>query len=89
MKIIEGFKLRKFGKENIVIGESAKLVNFNKMIVLNSTAAFLWENICGKEFSTEDITALLVNNYEVDLDTATRDAATIVSDWRDAGLIED
>lgn len=89
MKIIEGFKLRKLGKENIVMGESAKLVNFNKMIVLNATAAFLWENICGKEFSTEDITALLVNNYEVDLDTATRDAATIVSDWRDAGLIED
>ena len=89
MRIIEGFKLRKLGKENIVIGESAKLVNFNKMIVLNPTAAFLWENICGKDFSTEYITTLLVDNYEVDYQTAAKDAAAIVDDWRSAGLIED
>jgi hypothetical protein len=44
MKTIEGFKLRKLGNEYILVGESMALINFNKMITLNETAAFLWEN---------------------------------------------
>ena len=43
MKTIEGFKLRKLGNEYILVGESMALINFNKMITLNETAAFLWE----------------------------------------------
>ena len=43
MKTIEGFKLRKLGNEYILVGESMALINFNKMITLNETAAFLWQ----------------------------------------------
>ena len=43
MKTIEGFKLRKLGNEFILVGESMALINFNKMITLNETAAFLWK----------------------------------------------
>ncbi|MCQ2148901.1 MAG: PqqD family protein [Bacteroidales bacterium] len=89
MKIIEGFRLRKLGHENIVIGESVKLVNFNKMVVLNSSAAYLWESVIGKEFTVEDLTRLLIEHYEVDSETAAKDSAKLAADWKEAGIVEE
>lgn len=42
MKAIKGFKLRPLGDEYILVGESVDLINFNKMITMNETAAYLW-----------------------------------------------
>ena len=89
MKIKEGFKLRHLGGEYIVIGEGIAQVNFNKMISLNATAAFLWEQLLGKEFNVEDITRLLCDNYEVEEAVAAADAATLVKNWREAELLDE
>ena len=42
MKIKKGFVLRQMCGENIVTAEGLEHINFNKLISLNSTAAFLW-----------------------------------------------
>ena len=89
MKIKEGFKLRHLGGEYIVIGEGIARVNFNKMISLNGTAAFLWEKLVDKEFNVEDITRLLCDNYEVEEAVAAADAATLVENWRKADLLDE
>lgn len=87
MKIIEGFKMRKLGREYIVVPESTGLVNFNKMISFNETAAFLWESVAGMDFSVDDLTQMLVGKYEVDEQTAAADAARLAQSWEEAGLI--
>lgn len=89
MKIKEGFKLRPLGREFIVVGEGIAQVNFNKMISLNGTAAFLWKELAGKEFTVEDITKLLCGNYEVEEAVAAADAATLVENWRKAELLDE
>ena len=89
MKIKEGFKLRPLGREFIVVGEGIAQVNFNKMISLNGTAAFLWKELSGKEFTVEDITKLLCGNYEVEEAVAAADAATLVENWRKAELLDE
>ena len=89
MKIKQGFKLRHLGGEYIVIGEGIAQVNFNKMISLNATAAFLWEQLLGKEFNVEDITRLLCDNYEVEEAVAAADAATLIKNWREAELLDE
>ena len=48
MKLIEGFRLRDVLGQATVIGEGTAQVNFNKLITLNSTAAFLWRQVEGK-----------------------------------------
>ena len=48
MKIKEGFVLRTIVGENVVIGEGLAQINFNKMICLNSSAAYLWREVEGK-----------------------------------------
>lgn len=81
--------MRKLGREYIVLAEGGKLVNFNKMISFNESAAYLWEALDDKEFSVEDISALLLDKYEVDAQTASKDAASIVRSWIDAGLVNE
>ena len=87
MKIIEGFRLRKLGKEHIVVGEGLAQVNFNKVISLNSSAAYLWESVEGKDFSVEDLVSLLLDKYEVEEDIARRDAEALAKAWLEAGVI--
>ena len=89
MKIIEGFVLRPLGDEFIITGEGPAQVNFNKMISLNSTAAYLWRSVEGGEFSVEDLTALLLEEYDVDEATASKDALAIVNKWIEIGLVEE
>ena len=89
MKIKEGFKMRKLGREHIVVAEGSGLVNFNRMVSFNDTAAYLWEALTGREFAVEDIRQLILDRYEVDERTADADAAKLARDWAEAGLIEE
>ncbi len=89
MRIIEGFRLRKLGKEHIVVGEGLAQVNFNKMVSLNETAAYLWESVEGRDFTVADLTALLLDRYEVEEDVAARDAAALAQAWVEAGIVSE
>ena len=89
MKVIEGFTLRTLGKDRFLVPESMGLVNFNKMIVLNPTAAFLWEKVgdC-HEFTSQELVDDLLEAYEVEQDVAAKDVDTLLGQWKDAGLLE-
>ena len=89
MRIIEGFRLRKLGKEHIVVGEGLAQVNFNKMVSLNGTAAYLWESVEGRDFTVADLTALLLERYEVEAEVAERDAAALARAWVEAGIVSE
>ena len=43
MKIRNGFMLRKVGGQNVVVAVGAASRDFNGIIKLNETGAFLWE----------------------------------------------
>ena len=60
MKIIEGFRLRDVMGQATVIGEGVNQVNFNKLITLNNSAAFLWKQVEGKEFDDTTLADLLI-----------------------------
>lgn len=79
--------MRQLGRDHIVVGEGVKLVNFNKMIVLNETAAYLWDSVVGKEFSADDLKGLLLEKYEVDEATAAADSIKIAQSWIEAGIV--
>ena len=88
MKLKEGFILRQLCKEYIVVAEGLQNVDFNKMIVLNETAAFLWNGVLGKDFTVEDLTNLLLGRYDVEEERAALDSKAIAQSWIDAGLAE-
>ncbi|MBO4692175.1 MAG: PqqD family protein [Bacteroidales bacterium] len=88
MKIKTGFKLRTIVGEHIITGEGVERVNFNKIITLNETAVYLWENLVGKEFTEDDVVKLLTDEYEVTEEVARKDVKTLLSKWEEAGLLD-
>ena len=81
--------MRELCHEHIVVGEGIQHINFNKMITLNDSAAYLWESVEGKEFTVKDLADLLLQKYEVDEQTALADSEKIAQAWKEAGIIED
>lgn len=87
MKTIPGFKLRKLGNEYILVGESLELINFNKMITLNESAAFLWQEAEKGLFTIDSLVTALLAEYEVTPDKAKADVNATVNQWLQAQVI--
>jgi hypothetical protein len=88
MRTKKGFRLRELGGDYILIGESAELVNFNNIITFNEAAAYLWQNVQGKDFDVDTLTALLLAEYEVSEEIAREDAQATIVDWKEIGIIK-
>ena len=74
--------------ENIVTAEGMENINFNKLISLNSTAAFLWKNLEGKEFTEKEMAQLLIDEYGIDMELAMKDSTNLCNVWKEAGIAE-
>ena len=71
-----------------VIGEGVEQVNFNKIITLNSSAAYLWRAVEEEEFDVAKIADLLIEEYNIDRQTAEKDAKTITDQWIEVGIVK-
>ena len=89
MKIKSGFVLRQVCGENVIVGEGLGAVNFGKLLALNETAAWLWQQAQQMgDFSIDTLAAKLCEEYEVPADEAKADVATIIAEWQKVGVIE-
>ena len=89
MKIKEGFVLRQVCGENVIVGEGLNAINFGKMLALNETAAWLWQQaVVMGEFTVETLADKLCEEYDVTQDEARRDVAAIIDEWNSVGVIE-
>ena len=87
MKIKEGYLLRQVAGSSIIVAVGDEAVNFDGIKTLNETGAFLWNQIdSGK--NEEDIVKALMNEYEVDEETAKTDVQEFVKLLIINGLIE-
>lgn len=69
-------------------GEGLENINFNKLITLNSSAAFLWQEVAGREFTAEEMAQLLIDRYGIDKELAIKDAVNLCNALTDAGVAE-
>ena len=89
MRAKKGFKLRNICGENIIVAEGKENIDFTNIISMNETSAFLWEQIEQKDnFDSETLTGLLLDNYDVDKETALNDASELIKQWLEAEIIE-
>lgn len=89
MTIKPGFKLRPLGNEFILVGEGIEQINFNKMITMNETAAYLWQQVMdGKDFDAKMLADLLTQEYEVSTEQALKDAQSTIESWLKAEIIK-
>ena len=89
MKIKDGFEMQSVCGEYIIVPAGSENVDYSKIISLNETAAYLWENIVTKDsFTIDDMTALLLAEYEVEENVAREDCEMIVECWKEMELVE-
>ena len=88
MKIKEGFVLRTICGQSVVSGEGTANVNFSKLVSLNDSAAYLYKKVQGHEFTAETLAELLLAEYEVDRETALKDAEALCAQWKEIGIAE-
>ena len=89
MKIKKGFVLRQVCGENVVVGEGLDAINFGKLLSLNETAAWLWQQAVEMgDFTVDSLVAKLLEEYEVTENMARRDVSNIVNEWLKVEVVE-
>ena len=89
MRIKDNLRLRKIGSRSMVVREVEGEVNMTDVFTLNATASDIWTTFFGKDFSEDDLTRYLVDNYDVSQDRAAGDVAALLSQWKEFGLIDE
>ena len=74
MRLNSNYILREIAGEKAVVKQGTHGVDMTKIISLNESAAALWENFTGKEFTAEDAAEFLQNRYGIDADLARKDS---------------
>ena len=86
MKIKEGFVLRSVAGSNIVVPTGDACIDFNGMITLNESGAFLWR-VLEQGSDVDGMTAALLKEYEVDEATARSCSEDFLRKLTEAGCI--
>lgn len=89
MKINSQMKVRKVAGENIVIQQANGTTDMTQVTSLNETALYLYDALKEKNFAIDDIVQVLTEAYDVDEDTARRDATEWVAQMKQQALIID
>lgn len=86
MRLKDGFLLRKVAGEYVVVPTGDSMVDFKAMISLNETGAFLWEKL-SEDITEQQLTELLLSEYDVDEETATSDIDEFVKLLKEKNLL--
>ena len=86
MRLKDGFILRQVAGNYIVIGVGDESVDFIGMITVNETGAFLW-SILEKGATKEDMLKSLMEEYDVDEETAKKDITDFLYKLNDGKLL--
>ncbi len=66
MRLKEGLTVRKVGDDYVIVAPEQGMVDLSKVYSLNETAAWLWDELDGKDFVVSDMVELVRNQYDVE-----------------------
>ena len=87
MKIVKEFILRNIAGETVLVPTGATTQEFNGMITMTDTAKFIWENL-EKADSFEELIKMILEEYEIDEETARRDAQAFINGLISNGFVD-
>ena len=87
MKIKSTYQLREVAGEHMVVSTGADENAFNGVIMLNGTGAFLWK-LLEEGAERDELIKKVLEEYEVDEETATIGVDDFINDIKKANLFE-
>ena len=88
MKIKSNYKLRSVAGETIVVNQGVTGTDMTRIISLNASAKWLYEQLLGKDFELEDAAKVLEETYGIGREQAMPDAGKWAEALRNCGVIE-
>lgn len=88
MKIKGGFVLREIVGEQIVMPTGENINKFGGALVLNEVSAFIWQKL-QQPVAREDLLDMILSEFEVDRDTASRDLDELLDKLARYDLLEE
>ena len=90
MRQKKGYVLREVCGEHVIMGEGLGAINFGRLLCLNETAAWLWQQAQDMgDFTLKSLAGTLCEEYDVTADEARQDVADILAEWKNVGVIEE
>ncbi len=86
MKMREGLVLRRIADLDVVIPIGNNIADFNGIISLNETAAFLWKRLTLKEELPQIVDAL-IEEYDVNPEIARKDIELFIEQLTQANIV--
>lgn len=86
MKVSNDFILREIAGEYLLVPVGAAAAKFNGLITLNETAHTIFQALT-QERTAEELTALVISEYDVDAETARADVDEFVQQLRQIGAL--
>jgi hypothetical protein len=88
MKIKNDFLLRNIAESHIVVPVGERVIDFKGMMTLNETGCFLWN--CLKDgIDYQALLTKILDEYEVDEETAKNDLDEFLQAARASGVLEE
>lgn len=87
MRVKNGFVMRQLGEEYVVVPVGAAVDQFQGMIRLNETGAFLWKRL-QRNTSGADLLQALQAEYDVSEETAAGDLEKFMDILKEEGVLE-
>ena len=88
MKIKADYMLRSVAGQNVVVPIGSAALDFNGMINLNESGAFLWRAMA-EDVTEQTLVEALLAEYDVDPEVAKADVGAFIKKMREANLIEE
>lgn len=85
--IKEGFVLRKMPGMNLVMPIGMNVKEYNGAVMLNDTAAYIFEKLHEKK-TVEETAKCLNTEYAITMDNAMKSVENVIMQLDEAGLIE-
>lgn len=90
MKIREEYKVREMAGEHVIVMPGrGGAADMTRIVSLNPSSMYLWEALRGREFTVSDAARLLTERYQVEDETARRDAGRWIESLAECGIVEE
>lgn len=87
MKVNENFIMREIAGEKVVVPTGAA-AQMNALITLNGVAAFIWKCL-QTDRTADEVKQMVLDEYEIDEETARRDADGFIDALRQCGMLNE
>ncbi len=88
MKIKSGFVLEKVGGAYLAVAVGSRTKDFNGLVRMNGTGAFLWGLLADQDMTKEELLSKVLSEYEVGEEQAMADIEAFENKLRENGILE-